>query len=171
MDFCLELLHFSTDFLKSCSPSFEMTIFTQEELNKLAKNQRKSATYPISAELASKLYSQMIPDLTEMTNDQICELKDFFGEIPLNELGKIYVGGKCPTCNRCLTIVDQVNGALRSGIHDKKFMALVLNGKLGHFITIHAKGDQSHCAICVECGAACLGPYACRGYVGWDHDF
>lgn len=100
--------------------------------------------------------------LIEMSVEQYADLEAVTG--PIDRTQKIYVGGSCSRCGRHFALADRVQSAVDKGHHTSAFMASVIQGKFGHFVTLNVDGDDSHSVNCLCCGAQADGAYAMLTY-------
>ena len=130
-----------------------------EELLRIARSMPKQTrTYAVTAEVADANYRRMIAvggdRLRPMTSAEMQELADYLGiEVDEVVMAHPHIEEKpCPECARSLTFTDLIHEAVSTGRHDGQFMAEVLLGRRGHFVTISGTEDTSHVMRCLGCG-------------------
>jgi ribosomal protein S27AE len=123
-----------------------------------ASKPKKTRTYQVTDEVAEANYIRMIQmsgdRMRPMTETEMTELGDFL-EIDPSEIRSAHPcieEKKCPKCGRSLTFTDLLNEAVSINQHAKTFMADVLLGRIGSFVTISGSEDDSHRMRCLNCG-------------------
>jgi hypothetical protein len=127
------------------------------ELRRLAAQQpTKTRTYRVSADVyrANREALRKCEKMRPLSEVELQEIASYVG-LPLARIESIcwtVDPAVCKSCGRNMHFVDMVHEAVSIGRHTKEFVADVILGVKGHFITIDGCDDESHTMRCLNCG-------------------